>query len=98
MILLLVGIFLLIFSVILFAVGVGSRVDEGKRKSELARMLEDRKPELAGEQATVLIEPAGMENDALARLLSGFDFSKKLATMSQQAGLTWTPAQVVLSM
>src|SRR5579871_2315949 len=97
MTLLIIGIFLLLFSVILFAVGLGSRVDESKRKTELARMLDDRKPELA-EQPTVLIEPAGSENDALARLLSGFDFSKKWGTMIQQAGLTWTPAQVVVSM
>ncbi|SRR5579883_38314 len=98
MIFLLIGIFLLIVSVILFAVGLGSRVDEGKRKAQLARMLEDQKPELAGEQSTVLIEPAGSEDDALARLLSSFDFSKKWTSMIQQAGLTWTPAQMVLSM
>ena len=97
MTLLIVGIFLLLFSVILFAVGLGSRVDEGKRKAELARMLEDRKPELA-EQPTVLIELAGSENDVLARILSGFDFSKKWGAMIQQAGLTWTPAQMVISM
>lgn len=95
---LLIGIFLMIVSVILFAVGVGSRVDEGKRKAQLVRMLDDQKPELAGEHSTVLIEPAGEENDALARLLSGFDFSKKWASMIQQAGLTWKPSQMVMSM
>lgn len=94
----LVGVFLLILAVILFAVGVGSRVDEGKRKADLQRMIEDRKPELAGDQPTVLFQPAGSEDDALARLLSGFDFSKKWAAMIQQAGMTWTPAQMVLSM
>src|SRR5579872_1861931 len=98
MTLILVGIFLLILAVILFAVGVGSRVDEGKRKADLAKMLEDRKPELSGEQPTVLIQAAGSENDALARLLSSFDFSKRWAVMIQQAGMTWTPAQMVLSM
>ena len=95
---LLIGIFLMIVSVILFAIGVGSRVDESKRKAELARMLEDRKPETSGEQSTVLIEPAGAEGDVLAQALAGFDFSKKWTVMIQQAGLSWTPAQLVMSM
>lgn len=95
---LLIGIFLLIVSVILFAVGLASRVDEGKRKAELARMLEDRKPELAGEQSTVLIEPSGEERDALARLLSGFGFTKKWESQIQQAGMSWTVPQLVMFM
>src|SRR5690349_3880896 len=94
---LLIGIFLMIVSVILFAVGLGSRVDESKRKTELARMLEDRKPETSGEQSTVLIEPAGAGGDVLAQALAGFDFSKKWTVMIQQAGLSWTPAQLVMS-
>ena len=98
MTLLFIGIFLLILAVILFAVGLGTRVDEGKRKGELARMLEDRKPELAGEQSSVLIEPSGEERDALARLLSGFDFTKNLEASLQQAGMTMTPAQLVMAM
>ena len=95
---LIVGIFLLIFSVILFAIGLGSRVDESKRKAQRARMLEDRRPEAAGEQPTVLIEPAGESSDALARLLSGFDFSKTWETWLQQAGMTWTVPQLVITM
>jgi tight adherence protein B len=98
MTLILVGVFLLILAVILFAVGLGSRVDEGKRKADLAKMLEDRKPELSGEQPTILIQAAGSEDDALARLISGFNFSKQWTAMIQQAGMTWTPAQMVLSM
>lgn len=98
MVLLIVGIFLLILAVILFAVGLGSRVDEGKRKAELARMLEDRKPELAGEQSSVLIEPSGEESDALARLLSSFSFTKKLESAIQQAGMTMTVPQLVMTM
>lgn len=95
---LIVGIFLLIFSVILFAIGLGSRVDEGKRKGHLARMLEDRRPEAAGEQPTVLIEPAGESGDVLARLLSGFNFSKTWESWIQQAGMTWTVPQLVIAM
>jgi len=98
MILLIVGIFLLILSVILFAVGLGSRVDEGKRKAELARMLEDRKPELSGEQSSVLIETPGEESDALARLLSSYSFTKTLEAMLQQAGMSMTVPQLVMAM
>jgi len=90
--------FLFFVSVILFAVGLATRVDEGKRKAELARMLEDRKPELAGEQSSVLIEPSGAENDPLARLLSRFNFTKKWESLLQQAGMTWTVNQLLLTM
>jgi tight adherence protein B len=95
---LIVGIFLLILAVILFAVGIASRFDESKRKAERARMLEDQKAEITHEQSTVLIEPANSESDVLASLLSGFGFTKQWERLLQQAGMTWTVPQLVMTM
>ena len=42
--------------------------------------------------------PSGSETDALARLLTRFDFTKKWESLLQQAGMTWTVAQLVMAM
>jgi tight adherence protein B len=89
-------IFLVLFAVLMTAVGLGSRFVEMRDKKQMASMLNPGTPETEEAQTSILV--AQVDRDPLDAFLAGSDLKGRLQTVLAQAGLQWTPGQLVLAM
>lgn len=94
---LLLLVFFVIFAVVLVAVGMGFSYFEGKRKQHVRGMLQGVVEEQESLIASVLMKPAAPD-DAMAKLLAHFNFTRGFELRLEQAGLEWTVGRLFISM
>jgi tight adherence protein B len=94
----LLAIFLGIVVLVLVTVGLGLHWYDRQRRTRVSGMLRDPQVELAAGQATVLLQEAGGDNSPITRYLAAFDFPKRWAAEMQQAAITWSVPQLLLTM
>ena len=93
----LAAVFLGILALILVTVGVGMQYVERQRRKRVGGMLRDPQVPAGTHTPTVLLQ-SGADSNALDRTLNHFDFTRKWAAELQQAGLTWSVPQLLLTM
>jgi tight adherence protein B len=94
--LILVLIFLVIFTLVVLAFSLGWRYLEAQRKKKVTEMLQTVSSGEVVSQTLVLHDPE--RTGAAGRLLARFNFARRLEERIQQAGLTWTVSNVVTQM
>ncbi len=92
-----ITVFLVIFALVLLAVGLGFIVIESRRKKKVTGMLQSVVAEEDLSIASVLMKPA-VPDDPIARLLARFNFTKILTIRLAQAGLEWTVGGLLTAM
>jgi len=88
-------IFLVLFAIIMIAVGLGSRFVEFQAKKQVKTILNPATDEEESLQASILVDPE--ERDPLENLLQRSDLPSRLQNMLQQAGLQWSPSHLVVA-
>ncbi len=94
---LLILVFLVIFALVLVAVGLGFSFVESRRKQHVRGMLQGVVEEQESLIASVLMKPAAPD-DAIAKLLARFNFTRGFELRLEQAGLDWTVGRLFVSM
>jgi tight adherence protein B len=89
-------IFLVLFAVLMMAIGLGSRFLEFRSKKQVATMLNPRTGEEDRVETSILMAPP--EPDALDSLLEKSEVQGKIQSLLQQAGLSWTSSHLLLAM
>jgi tight adherence protein B len=91
-----VVIFLVLFAVLMMAVGLGSRFVEMRGKKQMASMLNPVSQETEEAETSILVAP--VDRDPLDAFLERSNLQGGLQIMLAQAGLQWTPSQLLLAM
>ncbi|MDQ2898866.1 MAG: type II secretion system F family protein [Acidobacteriota bacterium] len=94
---LLVIVFLVIFALVLVAVGLGFSYLESSRKKRVRGMLQGVVEQEEVASTFALMKPPAAE-DPIAKLLERFDFTKRVRIRLEQAGLEWTVGRLFLTM
>ena len=89
-------IFLVLFAIIMIAVGLGSRFVEVQSKKQVANILNPVTAEEQTVQTSILMDPE--ERDPLENLLQRSDIPGRLQGLLQQAGLQWSPSHLLIAM
>ena len=91
--LLLAGLFLVVFVTVVACVGLGMSYFRSKQKQQIRSML--RKAEASpAEQRSELLRPAEVE-DALGKFLSRFEFMDRLELILEQSGKNWSASKLI---
>src|SRR5574340_49900 len=90
--------FLFIFVVVLVAVSLGLKFHETRRKKQVTEMLQTVSGPETAATAKILRALEPLEPGAFERLLKRMDVTRKVATMSQQAGMEWSAAKLFANM
>jgi tight adherence protein B len=89
-------VFLVLFAIVLVAVGAGSRLMEIRGRKQMESMLADKK---TGDEevsvTTILIDPK--EQPGIEGLLENTKLAGGLQVLLQQSGLPWTPSSLIFS-
>jgi tight adherence protein B len=88
-------IFLVLFAIIMIAVGLASRFVEIRGKKQVATILNPGTEEAQAIQTSILVDPE--ERDSLESLLQRSELSGRLQVMLQQAGLQWSSSHLVVA-
>ncbi len=94
----LIGLFLLIMGAVAIAIAFFWNVLEGQRKKKVTEMLETAVGTAQQIETKVLLDREEGGISALAKLVSHFNFAKKLETMIQQSGLSLTVSALLIQM
>jgi tight adherence protein B len=89
-------IFLVLFAVLMMAVGLGSRFLELRGKKQMETMLNPGSAALEEQETSILVAPT--ERDPLDAFLERSALQSKIQTLLQQAGLQWTSSHLLVSM
>ncbi len=89
-------IFLVLFAVLMMAVGLGTRLLEVRGKKQIATMLNPAAAQTEEVETSILVTPT--ERDPLDAFLERSNLQGGLQTTLAQAGLQWSPSQLLLSM
>ena len=89
-------IFLVLFAVLMMAVGLGSRFLEIRSKKQLETMLNPESAAPEELETSILVTPT--ERDPLDAFLERSALQGKIQTMLQQGGLQWAPSHLLLAM
>ena len=89
-------IFLVIFAIIMIAVGLASRFVELQSKKQVATILNPVTAEDETLQTSILLEPE--ERDPLENLLQRSELPGRVQTLLQQSGLQWSASHLVVAM
>jgi tight adherence protein B len=89
-------IFLVLFAIIMIAVGLGSRFVEVQSKKQVANILNPATAEEQTVQTSILMDPE--ERDPLENLLQRSDIPGRLQVLLQQSGLQWSPSHLMIAM
>ncbi|MGI8988721.1 MAG: type II secretion system F family protein [Bryobacteraceae bacterium] len=93
----LILVFLVIFALVLVAVGFGLGYLESLRKKRVRGMLQGvEAPEEVSSPYVLMKAPAA--DDVIAKLLGRFNFTKRVRIRLEQAGLEWTVGRLALTM
>jgi tight adherence protein B len=88
-------IFLVLFAIIMIAVGLASRFVEIRGKKQVATILNPGTEEEQAIQTSILVDPE--ERDPLESLLQRSELPGRLQVMLQQAGLQWSSSHLVVA-
>ena len=88
-------IFLVLFAIIMIAVGLASRFVEFQSKKQVATILNPVTPEDESLQTSILVDP--QERDPLDTLLQRSELPGRLQIMLQQSGLQWSSSHLVIA-
>jgi len=89
-------IFLVLFAVLMMAVGLGSRFLEMRGKRQMASMLSPGSAETEEAETSILVAPT--ERDAFDDFLERSNLQGGIQILLAQSGLQWTPSQLLLAM
>src|ERR1700690_2433496 len=89
-------VFLVLFAVLMMAVGLGSRLLEVRGKKQLASMLNPAAAQTEEAEASILVTQS--ERDPFDDFLERSNLQGGLQAKLAQAGLQWSPSQLLLSM
>jgi tight adherence protein B len=89
-------IFLVLFAIIMIAVGLASRFVELQSKKQVATILNPVTAEDETLQTSILMEPE--ERDPLENLLQRSELPGRLQVLLQQSGLQWSSSHLVVAM
>jgi len=89
-------IFLVLFAVLMMAVGLGSRFLEMRSKKQLETMLNPESAAAEEVETSILVTPT--ERDPLDAFLERSALQGKIQTLLQQGGLQWAPSHLLLAM
>ena len=89
-------IFLVLFAVLMMAVGLGSRFLELRGKKQMETILNPVSQELMERETSILVTPT--ERDTLDAFLERSALQGKIQTLLQQGGLQWAPSHLLLAM
>jgi tight adherence protein B len=96
--LMVVLLFLIIFTLVVMAVNAGSQFMESRKKRKVTEMLQNASGEAAPVETKVLMEPETPVNVLLVKFLSRFNFVRRLETRIQQAGMTMSVYSLLIAM
>jgi tight adherence protein B len=88
--------FLVLFAIVMIAVGLASRFVELQGKKQVATILNPVTGEPEEAQTSILV--SSEEPDALETFLRRSQFSGRMQIMIQQAGLQWSSSRLVIAM
>jgi len=89
-------VFLVLFAVLMMAVGLGSRFLEIRGKKQMETILNPVTGVVEERETSILVTPT--ERDALDAFLEGSNLQAKIQTLLQQAGLQWAPSHLLVAM
>jgi tight adherence protein B len=98
MFLLVVFCFIVVFALVFVAVGVGQKVIDAQRKSQVVDMLHTASGETAVSVSNLLKEIESEKPSGLKRLFDSMQFAKHAEEMIQQAGLDWSSGRLLAAM
>src|ERR1017187_9142789 len=90
--------FIVVFALILFAVSVGLKFFDARRKTQMVGMLETASGEKTVTLTTLLKEIEPDKPTGLSQLVSSLHFSKHAKEQITQAGLTWSSNRLLVMM
>ena len=88
--------FLVIFAIVLVAISLGMRFLERQRRKQLKEVLDEHLATMPKFETTVL-RPEHVSPNFIEQTLDQAGLLPALRRMIQQAGLLWTPSQLVLA-
>ena len=89
-------IFLVLFAVLMMAVGLGSRFLEMRGKKQMETMLNPGSAAIEERETSILVAPT--ERDPLDAFLERSALQGKIQTLLQQGGLQWAPSHLLVAM
>jgi len=89
-------IFLVLFAIIMIAVGLASRFVEVQSKKQVATILNPVTSEEETLQSSILVDPE--ERDPFETVLQRYDLTGRLQILLQQSGLQWSSSHLVVAM
>ncbi len=91
-------IFVVIFAMVLLAVGVGMKYFEARRKKHVTGMLQTVAGTPQVSISNILRDEADTNQTVVEKVLARFDFANKARNELQQAGMPWSPTKLVALM
>src|SRR5579864_6985702 len=91
-------IFVVIFALVLGAVGLGLKYFEARRKKHVTGMLETLEGTTQVTISNILRDEVDSNQTVVEKVLTRFDFSNKARAELQQAGMPWSPTKLVALM
>jgi tight adherence protein B len=88
----------IIFVLILFAVSVGLKFFDARRKRQVADMLRTAAGEPVVSVTSILKESDSEKSSGFKSIISSLQFSKHAQEQIQQAGIPWSPARLIMAM
>ncbi len=89
-------VFLVLFAVLMMAVGLGSRFLEVRSKKQMETILNPVSGVVEEHETSILVTPT--ERDSLDSFLEGSAIQTGIQTLLQQAGLQWAPSHLLVAM
>ena len=89
-------VFLVLFAVLMMAVGLGSRLLELRGKKQMENILNPVSGEVEQRETSILVTPS--EADPLEAFLERSNLLGGIQTLLQQAGLQWSPSHLLVAM
>jgi len=87
--------FLVVFILMLFAVSIGLKVLDARRKQQMAGMLDTAAGEPVVTISSLLKEIDSEQPTRLNALVASLQFSKHMGELLQQAGMTWPATRLL---
>jgi tight adherence protein B len=89
-------VFLVLFAILMMAVGLGSRFLEVRSKKQMETILNPVSGVVEEHETSILVTPT--ERDSLDSFLEGSAIQSSIQTLLQQAGLQWAPSHLLVAM
>jgi len=89
-------IFLVLFAVLMVAVGLGSRFLELRGKKQMETILNPTTGQVQEVETSILVAP--INRDPLDAFLERSQLQGSITTLLQQAGLQWAPSHLLVAM